>query len=335
LLGSGLDDLAEAMRQAKSSVSIATPFLSFPVSAVLARAARDGRARKRRLLTAFNDSALDGGYLSADGLEAFMEADFEVRSLLNLHAKAVLIDKRWGLVGSGNLTGTGSDGGNAELGVVLSEAQAKEAQTKFFDHWWSKGIVLTVDDLRAKTHHLSPASQTPAAHVKRQRRGKGGIFIVPPGEELANFSADRTGSPYWLKIMYRPAEQTPVSYWRKTTWVSDAGRSDGAREIGKPTYAKNDHLVIYLAHGGHHACPAIFRVTEPAKWQPEIVAAENPGDENHRPWVTRVECIAAIPMNRAPSLSSIGVKPASVRRHSHIHLNWPQYRKAQRAIRGS
>ena len=85
---------------------------------------------------------------------------------------------------------------------------------------------------------------------------------------------------------------------------------------------------------GHHACPAIFRVTEPAEWQPEIVAAAYPGDENYRPWVTRVECIAAIRMDRAPSLSKIGVKPASVRRHSHIHLTWPHYRKALHAIRG-
>jgi hypothetical protein len=317
------------MRQAKSSVSIATPFLSLPVAAVLARAAREGCAGERRLLTAFNDSALDGGYLSADGLEAFMEADFEVRSLLNLHAKAVLIDRRWGLVGSGNLTTTGSDGGNAELGVVLSQAQAEEAQTKFFDRWWSEGLGLTAADLPAKRYRRKPAAQ-----VARQRRGKGGIFTTPPGEELANFAADRTGTPYWLKIMYGPAGHMPVSYWRKTTWVNDPGRIEGARKVGQPTYAKNDHLVIYVAHGGHHACPAIFRVTETAKWEPGTVAAEHPGDESRWPWVTRVECVAAIRMDRAPSLSSIDVKPASVRRHSHIHLTWPHYRKALHAIRG-
>ncbi len=120
LLDAGLADMAAALKQARTSISIATPFLSRSVAGQLVRAADESVARRRRLLTALNDQAVAGGYLSIDGIEDFVAANFEVQALYgNLHAKVLITDTHWALIGSGNLTEAGSNGRNAELGVVL------------------------------------------------------------------------------------------------------------------------------------------------------------------------------------------------------------------------
>lgn len=127
LLASALAELDLALRSSRESIEIATPFLSLPVAEQLVRAGDEGRADECRLVTAVNDAAVLGGYLDPSTIEAFIDAGFEVRSLRNLHAKVVVVDRVWGIVGSGNLTSAGLDGHNAELGVVLSRAQARAA----------------------------------------------------------------------------------------------------------------------------------------------------------------------------------------------------------------
>src|ERR1700709_2618239 len=107
LVGAGLDEIVYALRASRSTVDIATPFMSHPVAALLVR--ESAMAKRRRLLIALNDAAVQGGYLDPRGVEAFVEGNFEIRSLRNLHAKLVVADRRWGLVGSGNLTIAGSN----------------------------------------------------------------------------------------------------------------------------------------------------------------------------------------------------------------------------------
>ena len=66
-----------------------------------------GSCARGRLITALNVAAIEGGYLDPDGVEEFLVGGFAVRSLRNLHAKILLADDSWGLVGSGNLTVAG------------------------------------------------------------------------------------------------------------------------------------------------------------------------------------------------------------------------------------
>jgi len=89
------------------------------------------------LITALNESAVAGGYLSTEALEDFVAAQFEVRSLRNLHAKVLLADSSWGFIGSGNLTEAGANRRNAELGIVLSPQQARKADRRYFERWWN------------------------------------------------------------------------------------------------------------------------------------------------------------------------------------------------------
>jgi hypothetical protein len=88
------------------------------------------------MLVSLDARAVQSGALSVVALQRVLSAGGAVRSAVNLHAKLVVVDDRWALVGSGNLTAGGVNGGNAELGVeVLMGASEVRA---VFDRWWAE-----------------------------------------------------------------------------------------------------------------------------------------------------------------------------------------------------
>lgn len=231
LLGVALDDLAAAVRAARQRVLIATPFLSLPVAQLLVRAADTSTAREKRLLTAVNVAAVEGGYLDPFAVQAFVDAGFEVGSLRNLHAKSVLVDDAWGLVGSGNMTVAGANGGKAELGVVLTRTQARQARKEHFDAWWAHGKPVDIAALHRLDRHR------PARPERRQRDGQGGMFSAPVGRELASFSRDRRNSGYWLKVMYGNADRAARASWKDVPCGSTTRTSSATvrRSVGPAT----------------------------------------------------------------------------------------------------
>jgi hypothetical protein len=301
------------------------------VAAYLVRACDDGAAKELRLLTAVNTAAVEGGYLDPDAIEEFIAAGFSARSLRNLHAKLFIADDRWALVGSGNLTTAGSNGGNAELGVVLDAGQAKKARRRYFDPWWAAGESIDLSYLR------SLRKKRPRSPTKRRRDGRGGIFDAPPGVDLGAFSQEKKGSGYWLKILYGSEERATAAHWRGRTWVSDrhTERANGGTPLRRPSYRVGEHLVVYVSTGPRKACPAIVRVADDPVFDPDLVARESSREDAKRyGWVTWVDHVASLPLHRAPTLSQIGVRSQSVRQHGHIRIDRRQYRKALRAIRG-
>ncbi len=77
---------------------------------------------------------LKQGFVSAVAAKALRDSGFQICSLQGLHAKLVVVGS-WAYVGSANLTERGlGGGGNHELGVVLSNADAEKACT-FFNIW--------------------------------------------------------------------------------------------------------------------------------------------------------------------------------------------------------
>jgi hypothetical protein len=328
LLGTGLDDTVYALRAARKSVAIATPFLSHQVAALLVRESIG--LPDRRLIVALNDAAIQGGYLDPRGVEEFIRGEFDIRSVRNLHAKVVVADRRWALVGSGNLTGAGVNGGNAELGVVLAPRQVRQAIDDYFDRWWAVGEPLDIQRLRRLDHRLRPASPE-----RRQRTGQGGVFKADVGSELPAFVDDPSRGGFWLKIMHHRPERESESNWRGDFWISDVHRlrpSDGAPLL-KPNYRLGDRLVIYLSREGRRACPAIVRVTGLPRYAPEIVRREGwPDDYKSWSWVTEVTGERVTSIDNAPTLSELGIKPASIRQHSRIRLSHRQFQRALAAI---
>jgi hypothetical protein len=329
LLGSALDELDFALRSSRRSIAIATPFMSLPVAEQLIRASDEGLARQRRLITAINDVAVTGGYLDPYAVEAFVDAGFDVRSLRNLHAKVVLVDRSWGIIGSGNLTAAGIDGGNAELGVVLGVKQSVTANDQHFASWWRAAEPVDMDRLRALARRRRPASPQ-----RKQRAGQGGIW-KPERTKPPRLPKRRESGGYWLKIMYDLPGRHPASHWRGGTWVSDRHTfaADG-RTLRRPTYEIGDHLVVYLTQGERAACPAILKVTAEPVFDPDRVRREGrPGDDERWAWLTEVEGVRAVEIADAPTLSDIGVSSDSVRQQGHIHLTPQQYRRAYDALR--
>jgi len=290
------------------------------VAACMIRATDESRARTKRLLTALSIAAVESGYLSVDALRAFRSAGFEVASLLNLHAKVVLVDRRWGLIGSGNLTRAGAGGGNAELGIVLGPSQARAAQSDFFDLWWR-------DSEPLQDSWLSSLSRRQPANPGRAgRRGHGGIHRVAPDPELASVRAGRSG--LWLKLVYGTRMADGVF---RQPWINDHDRlkPDGSPGGRTPGYEVGDHLVIYVTRGEQARCPAIVRVTAAPVLDSERVTRERGEAEARQwPWVTEVEVVHSVPLADGPTLDDIGVGRSAIHQHDHIRLVPVQYRRA-------
>lgn len=323
--------MAHSCERARSYVYIATPFLSAAVAAYLVRACDGGDARNRRFLTALNVPAIEGGYLDPDGVEEFVAGGFVARSLRNLHAKVLVSDDRWGLIGSGNLTAAGANGGNAELGIVLDPRQAQVARRVHFDAWWDASEPLDITWMR----HLK--KRAPTSSQRRRREGRGGLFQDGSGVDLRAFATERRHSGYWLKILYSGADRMTARHWQKRMWVSDRHieRPEGGIPLRRPSYKVGDHLVIYVTRGARAACPAVMRVASEPVYDPDLVAREaNPDDASKWSWVTWVEPVASVSLATTPTLADIGVSSHSVRQQGHIHLDRHQYRQALGRIRG-
>ncbi|MDP9135814.1 MAG: phospholipase D-like domain-containing protein [Actinomycetota bacterium] len=330
LLLSALDEIDHALRGARRSVAIAAPFLSLPVADRLIRAADAGKAAQRRLITAVNDAAVAGGYLDPYAVERFVEAGFEVRSLRNLHAKVVVVDGTWGIVGSGNLTAAGLDGGNAELGVVLGAKQAVAARDRHFASWWRAAEPVDMARLRRIA-----AQRRPRSPRDRQRAGQGGIW-KPPIKKAPRLPRRRGSGGYWLKIMYDLPGRRPASHWRDGAWISDRHTlAPDGRALRRPSYEIGDHLVVYLAGGEQPRCPAVLQVTAEPVFDPRRVRREGrAGDDERWAWLTEVDLVtAAKTIDDAPTLTDIGVSHESVRQQGRIRLTPDQYRRAFDALK--
>jgi len=307
-----LDDVVKALRGGTGSFAIASPFLSLSVALLLARESMD--CSKRRFLTAANAAAVRSGYLDPAGVEELQASGFKVRSLLNLHAKVVLTDT-WGLVGSGNLTVAGADGGNAELGVVLTNQQRNDALERF-EYWWE----LARTEIDSAWLRRQVAKAPSEAKALRQRLVGFGEFVpAASGSELACFLENAHRSRCWLHVAGRTPEQSKASYWKGSGWIHDADTlsSDVAR---RPAYRDGDRVVIWLDKPANE-CVAIVRVVGKAS------VAEGGG------WKTEVKCVQTKGRSRGPALAKLDVKPSSVRRHGHIRLTTEQYILAVKALR--
>jgi phosphatidylserine/phosphatidylglycerophosphate/cardiolipin synthase-like enzyme len=88
-------ELLAQVRQAKERVWLASPFLSRPVAEEIVAAVTESSAVERRLLTALVPDSVRTRVLDPAGLEALLDAGFELSSVPNLHAKLSLIDSSW------------------------------------------------------------------------------------------------------------------------------------------------------------------------------------------------------------------------------------------------
>ena len=300
------DDLFHRIARSRRSVELISPFLTAEIATGLAGQARAGAPSTRRLLTALDERSVTAGALDPSALRVLLDADWEVATIPNLHAKLSLVDRSWGLLGSGNLTsaglgGRGSRRGNVELGVVLTNRQVREA-SRFFDDWWGQARPVTKDDL--------PPYETlfrTALGDGRRLPVLGKPIPLPPSDTLAR----RTYGRAWIKAMYHDKRQDQPDWWFDRTWLNDRHVESNGRYLRMPSYAVGDLLALYLVEP--RAVPAIYRVTGVPELRKDFVRAiDGPADAERYGWVTPVDMIAGKRLQDAPLLSEFGLDGRSL-----------------------
>lgn len=304
LLTFARDDLLAEIGGAQERVWLVSPFLTLGVATAIVETLGTSGAQDRRLLVALTEHGVRARVLDPKALRLLHQARFRIESIPNLHAKLSIVDG-WGLVGSGNLTGSGlggTAGANIELGVVLSATQLRES-AGIFERWWERGQVVTED-------HLDKYEELPLffAHGDSILGDLGESIDVSGTGALKKILEEDTAATaerrYWVKSNYHRWDEE--TWWQKRKWISD---------WRKAPYAENDLIVLYLAgrDGGPAACAAVVRVTEPSHFAPEFVLAERDPDAAERwPYVTKIEVLGDVPPFEGVSLGLIGKNGQSV-----------------------
>jgi hypothetical protein len=164
-------------RRRPSRIYLAAPFLGRNFGGWIASLAKSHREADKRVLVCWEEAMLKQGLVSAVATKALLDSGFQAYRLQGLHAKLVVVGS-WAYVGSANLTERGLGGSNHELGVVLSNGDAKKACT-FFDVWTKAAQPVTDAEVErwANREHKKPPERHdkeviawPAAAKKMRRR---------------------------------------------------------------------------------------------------------------------------------------------------------------------
>jgi hypothetical protein len=298
------EDLLERVAGAKERVWLVSPFLTAPVAACIRDAVDESATPQLRLLTALVPRSVQVGVLSPKALTILRECGFEIASIPNLHAKVSLVDSDWGLVGSGNLTGTGlggAEGANVELGVVLDQGQIKAASELVAGWWEHEAESVSAEEIE----EYAKLPRFPKEQTKLRVPGRPVALSTARGldEILAEDPATAGERRYWIKSNYhRPDEEN----WWHRNWISDWRQ--GPYEVG-------DLIVLYLSarDGGPACCPAVVQVTEPSHYNRDWVLEHRDLDAADRwPYVTKTAVVDEVPVPSGAPLSAVGKNGQSV-----------------------
>lgn len=312
--------LIEQIEAARERIWLVSPFLTRPIAERIRHAATGCTAAERRLLTALEPRSVQVGVLDPHALRSLQAADFEIASIANLHAKVSLVDFDWGLVGSGNLTGSGlgdESGGNLELGVLLSRAQLAAAAEVVGD-WWAKARIVGAKEIE----EYAALPRIPKAEI-----GDFGpnLALRDPAvlqEILAEDRVTAASRDYWIDSNYHAPDDE--AWWHRK-WIS-----------GQPavSYAKGDLIVIYLGkrNGGPQRCPAILRAEMATRHDPEWVIRHR-GTEAAERWpnVTETSVVAELPVFSGVELALIG-RNGSGLQWGYNHITREEFETIARAM---
>lgn len=289
--------LFDALANARSAVTLTSPFLGPHVAFDLADLAAESSA-SWRLLTTLDPRAAADGFLSVPGLEALVESGIEVRDLPGLHAKTYLVDDDFGLVGSANLTDTGlgrAGRPNTELSAVLDRAGIRHAR-KSVDHWWHAASPV---DGQVLADFVETVERLPRLIRSEPDASSPGRLDAGELEQLLSDVRDPDRG-LWIKAQSLHDELAP---WRSPHWFSNHGSS------GRPQITTGDIVAIYSTP--HSGLIAIVEVTSESRNDPDFVRSKRrwSAEESVRhPWVNETRPRLVPDTLTVVSPSDIGVK---------------------------
>jgi len=291
------------LANAKERIWLASPFITLNVAKEISNGVRRSPVSDKRLLTAVSDRSVEVGVLDPTALDCLADAGFKIVTFDNLHAKISLVDAGWGLLGSGNLTGSGlgseDGGGNHELGVILARKQTEEA-SDYFAGWWKSGRKVRAAEIKK----LKQLPRLPREKRKRRQHPLPVADVV----ELKRFLAGgfKGSENFWIDANYR--DRANETWWQRG-WIS------GQPEV---CYARDDLIVIYLGskYGGPKKCPAIVQATTATKPDPDWVAANRDDPEAPKRWpnVTWIRVLGEVTPTHGVALELIKRTGQSVQR---------------------
>ena len=323
LLTFARDQLLRRIEGARKRVWLVSPFLTAPIAGRICEAVGQSSAGQRRLLTALVARSVQVGVLDPKALLKLQGYGFAIASIPNLHAKVSLVDSDWGLVGSGNLTGTGlgsGDGGNVELGVVLTPTQIRGAST-LFAGWWDEAEPVSAEVIE------SYAALSRFPRTKTSLGDFGTALDLPQTEELDRVlgedAAVAHSRRYWIKSNYHRRDE---EVWWHRGWIS------GWR---KAPYEVGDLIVLYLSarDGGPANCPAVVRVVSPSRHDRDwAIAQRDVAVADKWPYVTKTSVVAEVPIPSGVPLAVAGKSGQSVQ-GGYCSISREQFEQVALAMR--
>lgn len=265
-------ELYEALDADPGQVTLASPFLSLAVAQELAKRVADSDYYWY-LLTRSDASAAARGFLSLDGLQLLLDAGVEITHCPNLHAKAFVVGRRFGMLGSANLTSAGlglSSFSNHELSVRLEGTGVRRLQ-KMLDGWWESGSDLgqrELDELRSRAEALPRPPLVP-----RTAGGAKNDQLAAVVRKIIDEARDSRAA-LWVKSV----EKTPAAdNWNPSSWFS-------SHSANRPGFVPGDLVLLYSKEAG--GCVGVLEVLDEPRFDPGFVSDELGAAEGQRwPWV--------------------------------------------------
>lgn len=301
------DVLLDYVQRAKKSVVLVSPFLSLPVAQQLAKVAKTSVAQWSLLIT-LDASAVAAGVLSTDGLQTLLLAGVEIRSIERLHAKVSIVDSKFGLVGSGNLTQAGLGSSiqpNLELSVSLNQKQIDDG-SGIVNSWWQSADPV---DMQAISRVVEQARQIPRIFPIPAGRNDNGTAIAR--EAVAKLLDDAKHRNLWVKGVYGDVEKTD---WEGDGWIASPKKN-------RPSFFPGDLVIICALD--EKACVAIVEVMTEPRIDRKLLRAEGwTTEEAERwPWVNDVRERQTAPRDRWVSPAELGFNGQGLQNgHRRIQL---------------
>jgi tetratricopeptide (TPR) repeat protein len=150
----------------------------------------------------------------------------------------------------------------------------------------------------------------------------------------------RTGPAYWVKAIQAGNDDWSIAPGEES-WISDIGRRDpeGNRVYAKdgtpanrPSWRVGDEVGLY--YGGTLKVPVLVEITAPPEFNPAKVAERDGSEEagERWPWVTHVRGICAVDLDKAPTLSDLGIESSSVMRRSRFGIDADTHARLSAAL---
>lgn len=263
------EQLFPRLRKPSGEVTLCSPYLTTKVAEELAELAAQSDV-DWYLLTNLDPRACANRVLSADGLDALLDAGVFICHCDELHAKAYVVGEDFAMVGSANLTGKGLGWGkhsdrigppNLELSVVLPQAEVATVQA-MLDRWWDDGEDVDADSVQLLREQAALIKPNP----RSQRRSARSDI-----ESLIEYSRDPEVT-LWVKSQNGSADP---GHWIPGQWFSSPSATS------RPSIKTGDLVVIYSR--GERGCYVIVEVVDGPHFDPEFVG-EFEGDAGGHDW---------------------------------------------------